>query len=719
MHMLRTNLVALSALLLMAGCDQSSEPAKTTMETTTVNPLLQPSTLPFQAPAFDKIKDSDFRPAILEGMKRHLAEIDSIANSTEAPTFENTIVAMEKSGKDLSRASSIFYNLTGSATNDSLQAIKESLAPKLAAHGDAITLNGKLFQRIKAVYDDRLHSTASGPGDAMDAVGIRLVERYYDRFVRAGAMLDDAGKEQMKKLNEEEANLTTKFEDNILKDRSASAIIVDDVKQLDGMPQEAIDAAAAAAKAKGQEGKWLIDLRNTTTQPVLAELKDRATRERVFKASVARNGHGGEFDNRTIIARLAQLRAQKAKLLGFPSWAHFVMDDQMAKSPDRALKLMADMSPAAAANAKKEAAKLQELVDKQGGGFTVAAWDWDLYAEQVRKAEYDLDEAAVKPYLEFETVLQNGVFFAAHELFGLSFKERKDLPVYHPDVRVFDIIDTNGTVMGLFYGDYYARDNKNGGAWMSSFVDQSSLLGQRPVITQNCNYVKPSAGQPCLLSWDDVTTLFHEFGHALHGMLSDQKYPKFSGTATATDFVEFPSQVNENWAMVPQVFNNYAKHYKTGEVMPEVLSEKLRKASKFNQGYMTTEYLAAALLDLEWHSLSADAPLVTDVDAFEKAALQKYGLDIAMVPPRYRSCYFSHAWTGYAANYYAYLWSEVMDADAYAWFNENGGLTRANGNKFRAAILSQGGSKPEDQLYRDLTGRDPRVEPLLVKRGLK
>jgi peptidyl-dipeptidase Dcp len=690
--MLRKNLLPLSAILLMVACDPSTEPANSAMETTTVNPLLQPSALPFQAPAFDKIKDSDFRPAILEGMKRHLAEIDSIANSTEAPTFENTIVAMEKSGKDLSRASSIFYNLTGSATNDSLQAIKEALAPKLAAHGDAITLNGTLFQRIKAVYDNRAAM-------AMEPVDARLLERYYQRFVRAGAMLDDAGKEQMKKLNGEEANLTTKFEDNILKDRSASAIIVDDVKQLDGMPQEAIDAAAAAAKAKGQEGKWLIDLRNTTTQPVLAELKDRATRERVFKASVARNGHGGEFDNRTIIARLAQLRAQKAKLLGFPSWAHFVMDDQMAKSPDRALKLMADMAPAAAANAKKEAAKLQELVDKQGGGFTVAAWDWDLYAEQVRKAEYDLDEAAVKPYLEFETVLQNGVFFAAHELFGLSFKERKDLPVYHPD--------------------YYARDNKNGGAWMSSFVDQSSLLGQRPVITQNCNYVKPAAGQPCLLSWDDVTTLFHEFGHALHGMLSDQKYPKFSGTATATDFVEFPSQVNENWAMVPHVFNNYAKHYKTGEVMPEVLSEKLRKASKFNQGYMTTEYLAAALLDLEWHSLSADAPLVTDVDAFEKAALQKYGLDIAMVPPRYRSCYFSHAWTGYAANYYAYLWSEVMDADAYAWFNENGGLTRANGNKFRAAILSQGGSKPEDQLYRDLTGRDPRVEPLLVKRGLK
>jgi len=391
----------------------------------------------------------------------------------------------------------------------------------------------------------------------------------------------------------------------------------------------------------------------------------------------------------------------------------------MAKAPERALKLMADMAPAAGANAKKEAAKLQALVDKQNGGFKVEAWDWDFYAEQVRKAEYDLDEAAVKPYLEFETVLQNGVFFAAHELFGLTFKERKDLPVYHPDVRVFDIIDTNGTVMGLFYGDYYARDNKNGGAWMSSFIDQSSLLGQRPVITQNCNYVKPATGQPCLLSWDDVTTLFHEFGHALHGMLSDQKYPKFSGTATATDFVEFPSQVNENWALEPRLFANFAKHYKTGEVMPTALADKLRKASKFNQGYMTTEYLAAALLDLEWHSLSADAPLVTDVDAFEKAALQKYGLDIAMVPPRYKSCYFSHAWTGYAANYYAYLWSEVMDADAFAWFNEHGGMTRANGDRFRATILSRGGSMDELDMYKAFTGREPRVEPLLVKRGLK
>ncbi len=675
------------------------------------NPLLQASTLPFQAPQFDRIKDTHFRPAIIEGMRRQLEEVKAIATNSEAPTFANTIEAMERSGRDLDRASAVFYNLTSSHTNDSLQAIKSDLAPKLAAHGDAIALDPALFVRIKALYEQRASL-------GLDPVQERLLDRYYTRFVRAGALLDEAGKERMKELNEEEADLITRFEDNILKERSASAIVVEEVKLLDGMGTEAIDAAAANAKAKGHDGKWLIDLRNTTTQPALAELKDRSLRERIMKASVSRNGRGNEFDNKGIIARLAQLRAEKARLLGFASWAHYVMDDQMAKSPDRALKLMADMAPAAAANARKEAGKLQAIVDKQGG-FEVASWDWDFYAEQVRKAEYDLDEAAVKPYLEFETVLQNGVFFAANQLFGLSFKERTDLPVYHPDVRVFDIIDTTGEVIGLFYGDYYARDNKSGGAWMSSFLSQSTLLEQQPVITQNCNYVKPAAGQPCLLSWDDVTTLFHEFGHALHGMLSAQKYPRFSGTATSTDFVEFPSQVNENFALVPAVFNNFARHYKTGDVMPTDLADKLRKASRFNQGYATTEYLAAALLDLEWHSLAADAPLVTDVDGFEAAALKKYGLDLSRVPPRYRSTYFSHCWTGYAANYYAYLWSEVMDADAYAWFNENGGMTRANGDKFRAAILSQGGSKPEAQLYRDLTGRDPRVEPLLVKRGLR
>jgi len=677
-----------------------------------MNPFAAESTLPFHAPPFDKIKTSDFQPAIEQGMAAQLKEVEAIANSADAPTFENTIVAIERTGQMLVRASSTFFNLTGSATNDSLQAIKEDLAPKLAAHGDAISLDPKLFVRIKALYDQR---TTLG----LDPVSDRLLERYYTRFVRSGALLDEEAKTQMKKLNEEEAGLKTKFEDNILKERAALAVVVDDVKQLDGLTPDAIEAAAAAAKAKGQEGKWLIDLRNTTSQPALTDLKDRALRERVFKASISRNSHGGEYDNSKIITRLAQLRAEKAKLLGFPNWGAYVMDDQMAKDPATAMKLLSGMAPAAAKNAKAELAKLQALADKQKAGIQVEAWDWDFYAEQVRKAEFDLDEAAVKPYLEFESVLQNGVYYAANQLYGLSFKERKDLPVYQPDVRVFDIIDTNGEAIGLFYGDYYARDNKNGGAWMSSFVDQSTLLENQPVITQNCNYIKPAAGQPLLLSWDDVTTLFHEFGHALHGMMSDQKYPKFSGTATSTDFVEFPSQVNENWAMVPQVFNNYAKHYDTGVVMPKELAVKLRKASKFNQGYATTEYLAAALLDLEWHSLSADAPRVTDVAAFEAAALKKYGLDIAQVPPRYKSCYFNHSWTDYAANYYAYIWSEVMDADAFAWFNEHGGLTRANGDKFRAAILSQGGSKPEEQMYRDFTGRDPRVEPLLVKRGLK
>lgn len=702
--------IMLTFPLALLACG-APEQSPSSMNDLASNPLLQRSTLPFQAPQFDQMRDEHFRPAILEGMKRHLAEIEAIIRDPEAPTIENTLVAMEKAGQDLNRAAGIFYNLSGSNTNDTLQAVKADLAPKLAAHSDAITLNERLFARIRTLYDNRAAMT-------MEPVDARLLERYYQRFMRAGALLDERGKEQMRTLNEEEANLIAKFEDNILKERTGSAVVVDEVKQLDGLTPDAIEAAAAAAEVKGDTGKWLIDLRNTTTQPALTDLKDRALRERIMKASWARNSRGNEWDNKAIIARLAQLRAQKARLLGFPTWAHYVMDDQMAKSPDQAMKLLGLLAPAAAANAKQEAARLQALADKQGGGYRVEAWDWDFLAEQVRKAEYDLDEAALKPYLEFESVLQQGVFHAARQLFGLRFKERTDLPVYHPDVRVFDIIDADGSTIGLFYGDYYARDNKNGGAWMSTFVDQSTLLGQQPVITQVCNYVKPAAGQPCLLSWDDVITLFHEFGHGLHGMLSAQKYPKFSGTNTSTDFVEFPSQVNENWALEPEVFSRFAKHYTTGEPMPADLADRLRKSKTFNQGYATTEYLAAALLDLEWHSLSADAPLVTDVETFERAALKKYGLDLPQVPPRYRSCYFSHAWTGYAANYYAYIWSEVMDADAYAWFTENGGMTRTNGDRFRAAVLSQGGSKPEAQLYRDLTGRDPRTEPLLRKRGL-
>lgn len=720
---------ALLSLLLVTACGEHKEPADQLGSNTMENPLASKSTLVFQAPVFDKIKDSDYEPAIEAGMKEQLAEVQAIVGNQEAPTFENTILAMEKSGVDLTRASKLFFGLTGSATNDSLQAIKARVAPKLTAHGDAITMNDALFQRIKAVYDGRANA-------GLDPVQTRLVERYYARFVRAGALLDAAAKEQMKKLNEEESNLQTRFQDNILKARSAAAILVDKKEDLDGLSEEAIAAAADAAKAKGKEGQWLIEIVNTTTQPVLSSLKNRALRERIFKASTGRNV-SGDADNRPVVARLAQLRAQKAKLLGFPSSAAYVMDDQMAKTPEAALKLLAGLAPAAARNAKAEADKLQKMmthdlefvktsgVNKSTGlmpdgrKFELMPWDWDYYSELVRKAEYDLDEAAMKPYFNFDSVLVNGVFYAAQEMYGLTFKERHDLPVYHPDVRVFDIIDTGGKAIGLFYGDYYARDNKNGGAWMDSFLDQCGLLGQQPVITQNCNYVKPAAGQPCLLSFDDVTTLFHEFGHALHGMLSRQEYPLFAGTATSTDFVEFPSQINEALATDPKVLAHYAKHFKTGAPMPAELIEKMHRSKTFNQGYMTSEYLAAALLDIEWHMLGADAPLVTDVQAFEDAALKKYGLLNPQVPPRYKTCYFSHIWGGgYNANYYAYMWAEVLDADGCAWFAEHGGFNRENGMHFRSTVLSQGGSKESGQLFRDFAGRDARLQPLLERRGL-
>ncbi|MCB0765585.1 MAG: M3 family metallopeptidase [Flavobacteriales bacterium] len=674
-------------------------------------PLATTAPLPFEAPAFDRIKDEDHAPAIESGMREQLAEVEAIIADTAVPTFENTVVAMERTGRQLTRAKNIFFNLTGSATNDALQRVKAALMPKLAAHDDAITMNDALFQRVQAVYQGRRDA-------GLDPVQERLVERYHARFVRAGALLDNDGKERLKELNAEEAKLRTLFEDNVLKARSTAAVIVEDRSLLDGLGEEAIDAAAEAARVKGHQGRWLIELINTTGQPVLASLKDRDLRERIHRASIGRNT-SGTTDNRPIIARLAQLRAQKAGLLGFPNWAAYVMDDQMSKTPEAAVALLSGLVPNAARNAKAEAIKLQALAEEQGAGINIRPWDWDYYSEQVRKAEYDLDEAALKPYLEFERVLVKGVLFAAEKLYGLTFRERHDLPVYHPDVRVFDIFDADGSVIGLFYGDYFARDNKSGGAWMSSFVDQSSLLHQQPVITQNCNYVRPAPGQPCLLGFDDVITLFHEFGHALHGMLSTQVYPFFSGTATATDFVEFPSQINEALATDPEVLANYARHYRTGEAMPAALVAKMKRARTFNQGYATSEYLAAALLDIEWHSQPPDAPQVTDVGSFERTALKKYGLDDDRVPPRYKSSYFSHIWGGgYAANYYAYMWSEVLDADGCAWFEEHGGSTRENGMHFRRTVLSKGGSKDGRELYHDFAGREPRLEPLLARRGL-
>ncbi len=696
--------LALTATFVSCG---TNEPRKETM----LDPLATASLLPFQAPVFDQLDNTVYQPAIEAGMAEQMAEVAAIIADPAPPTFENTIVAMERSGQRLTRARNIFFNLTGSATNDSLQAIKADLMPKLAAHEDLITMNDGLFQRVRSVYDGRLNA-------GLDAAQTRLVERYYTRFVRAGALLAPEAKDRLKALNAEEATLNTTFQDNILRARAAAAVVVDDRSQLTGMSEEAIAAASEAAEAKGHKGKWLIELVNTSGQPALASIKDRSLREHIHRASIGRNT-SGDTDNRPILTRLAQLRAQKAGLLGFPTWAAYVMADQMAKTPEDALKLLAGLAPNAARNARSEAAALQALADRQQAGIAIAPWDWDFYSEQVRKAEYDLDEAALKPYLELERVLFDGVLFAAERLYGLTFNERKDLPVYHPDVRVFDIIDTGGTVIGLFYGDYFARDNKNGGAWMSSFLDQSSLLEQQPVITQNCNFLKPAPGQPCLLTFDEVTTLFHEFGHALHGMLSRQTYPLFSGTATSTDFVEFPSQINEAMATDPDVLAHYARHYRTGEPLPAELIDRMKRAKTFNQGFATSEYLAAALLDIEWHSLPPDAPLVTDVEGFEHAALKKYGLDNALVPPRYKTSYFSHIWGGgYAANYYAYMWSEVLDADGCAWFAENGGFNRKNGMHFRNTVLSQGGSKDGHQLYHDFTGREARLEPLLIRRGL-
>jgi peptidyl-dipeptidase Dcp len=686
--------------------------AATDQKIMNANPLASPSPLQFEAPPYDRLKDSAYRAAIESAMKRQRAEIKAIDADKAPPTFDNTIVALERSGIDLTRVTKIFFNLTSSNNNPRLQAIKTAVAPEYARHGDAITLDPRLFARIKVVYDE---SATLG----LDAVSLRLTERYYTRFVRAGALLDHVGKARLKRLNEEESKLTTAFTDHILKEVAAKAIVVDRKEDLDGLSDADIDAAREAAEARKLKGKWVIALQNTTTQPPLASLRNRALRERIYKASIARN-FSGPYDNRPILLRLAALRAERARLFGFSNWAAYVTADQMAKTPEAAEKLLADMAPAAANNAKREAAKLQALIDQQNGGFKLQPWDWDFYAEQVRRADYDLDEASIKPYFELETVLHDGLFFAAHEMYGLGFKERRDLPVYQPDVRVFEVSGSDGIVFALIYFDFYQHDGKNGGAWMDTLVDQNRLLDQHPVVINNLNIVKPAAGQRTLMSFDEVTAMFHEFGHGLHGLLSNQTYPFFSGANTTTDFVEFPSQFNENWALDPKVFANYAKHYSSGAPMPQDLVDKIVKSRKFNQGYGTTEYVAAALLDLEWHSRGVDAPPVKDIEAFEHAALAKYGLDLPQVPPRYKTAYFSHIWDGgYSANYYAYMWADVLAIDGFQWFVEHGGMTRENGMHYRATVLSQGGSKDAGQLYRDFAGRDPSVEPLLERRGLK
>jgi len=675
-----------------------------------LNPFFTESTLPFHTPPFDKIKDTDYAPAIEEGMKGQLAEIEKIANNPAPPTFANTFEAMERSGALLTRVTKVFFNLTQSNTNDTLQKIKSDEAPKLAAHSDAVFLNAKLFARVKALYDKRNELK-------LDDESRFLIERYYKTFVRAGALLSEADKETLRGLNQEEAKLTTKFEDDVLAEVNDSAVIIDNKADLDGLSESDIAAAAERAKERGMTGKWVLALQNTTQQPAISLLKNRAVRERLFQASVVRGNHGGAHDTKAIVARLAQLRAQRAKLLGYPNHATFILDDQMAKTPESAEKLMTGIVPAATAKARDEAARMQKLIDAEKSGFTLGPADWEFYAEKLRKAEYDLDESQIKPYLELEHVLHDGVFFAANKLYGVTFKERKDLPVYHPDVRVFEVFDNNGKSLALFYADYFQRSNKDGGAWQDSFVDQSSLLGTRPVVVNVTNFTKPAPGQPVLLSFDDVTTMFHEFGHALHAMFANVRYPLLGGVSR--DFVEFPSQFNEHWALEPTVLANYAKHYQTGKPMPPALVDKIKRSRTFNQGYAVTEYLSAALLDMAWHSLPPDAPL-QDVNNFEAAALKRFQINLPQVPPRYHTTYFSHIWDGgYSAGYYAYLWSEVLDDDAFYWFKEHGGMTRANGQRFREMVLSRGGTQDVAATFRAFRGRDPIVEPLLEERGLR
>jgi peptidyl-dipeptidase Dcp len=705
--MLRSRLPLLAAGIAAAGLAHAAPAAAQARP----NPFFAASTLPYHAPPFDRITDADYQPALEAGMRQQLAEVRAIAGQRATPTFENTIVAMERSGALLTRVNAAFNAVTGANTDSTLQRVESEEAPKLAAHRDAIYLDDALFRRVKRVYDRR---AALGLNREQTA----LVERYHRNFVRAGAQLSEADKTRLRALNQEASRLTTQFTNRLLAATKAGAVVVTDRAELAGLSEAEVAAAAEAAKQRGMEGRWVLPLQNTTQQPVMASLSNRALRRRIFEASTQRAAHGDSTDTREVIRRLAQLRAERAQLLGFPSYADFALGDQTAKDPRTATALLTQLAAPATVRARAEAARMQQLIDQQGGGFKLEPWDWQYYAEQVRKAEYDLDESQVKPYFELNRVLRDGVFFAANKLYGLTFRERTDIPVYHPDVRVFEVFEADGTSLALMYFDYFKRDNKGGGAWMDSFVEQSGLMGNRPVVYNVANFSKPAPGQPALLSFDDVTTMFHEFGHALHGMFSRVRYPSVSGTNVPRDFVEFPSQFNEHWALEPTVFANYAKHYQTGAPMPAALVDKIKRARTFNQGFATSELVQAALLDMAWHSLPAGAP-VQDVDAFEAQALQRFGVALAEVPPRYRTNYFAHIWGGgYAAGYYAYLWSEVLDDDAYAWFVEHGGMTRENGQRFREMVLSRGATQEAGALFRAFRGRDPRVEPLLEARGL-
>lgn len=697
----------------LTACNSNSKQKKSMDNATDLasNPFMTESTLPFHAPDFSKIKNSDFAPAFEEGLKQHLAEIEEIANNQETPTFENTLVALEKSGQLLRRVNGVFNMLAGANTDSLLQKLSEEIAPKLAAQQDAIYLNDKLYSKVKALYEKKSELK-------LDKESQRLLEYYHNQFIRSGANLSADDKEKLKKLNEEEAGLGAKFTNLLLAAAKDGAFLSDNKNALEGLSEGALNSAAQSAEAAGEKGKWLISLQNTTQQPVLQSLVNRDTRHKLFEASWNRTEKGDKNDTKATILRLSEIRSEKSKLLGFSNFAAWNLQDQMAKTPEAVQTFLKQLIPAATAKAIKEAEDLQSVIEKEKGGFKLEAWDWNYYAEKVRKAKYDLDENEIKPYFELFNVLENGVFYAANQLYGISFKLRADIPVYQEDMRVYTVIDKDGSEMALFYCDYFKRDNKSGGAWMSNIIEQSRLLNTKPVIYNVCNFTKPAKGEPALISFDDVTTMFHEFGHALHGLFADQTYPSLSGTNVARDFVELPSQFNEHWALDSKVFKNYAKNYKTGALMPQTLVEKIKKSQVFNQGYALTEILAAADLDMEWHTIKA-GETVKSVDEFEKAALTRTNLNLTQVPPRYRSSFFLHIWgNGYAAGYYAYLWAEMLDNDAYSWFEQNGGLTRENGQRFRDMILSRGNTEDYNEMFFKFYGQKPDIKPMLKNRGL-
>ena len=694
----------------LAGANQAVNAVASTQNTET--PVYGESPLYLNYPQFDKIKNDHYLPAFERGMAEETLEIDAIAGQQAAATFENTIRALELSGQLLARVGNVFFSLAGAHTNDDIRALQQQLAPVLAAHNDSILLNRALFARISSLYQQRETLT-------MDAESSRLLQQYYVDFVRAGAALESDQQQRLREINAELAVLRTQFSQNVLSEVNAMAIVVDSREELTGLDEATITAAGEEAIKRDLAGKYVIPLRNTSGQPALASLQNRSLRERMHRTSLSRGSHGGEFDNREILSKVLRLRSERAQLLGYETHADYILEDQTAQSVAAVNRRLAELAPPAAANARREAAALQQMIEEEGGDFELASWDWDFYAEKLRAARYDFDAAELRPYFEIDNVLRKGVFYAAERLYGIRFEERTDLPVYQEDVRVFEVYDSQGATLAIFIADYYARPSKRGGAWMNAYISQNSLLNTQPIVANHLNITKPPAGEPTLLTFSEVTTMFHEFGHALHGMFSSVEYPYFAGTSVPRDFVEYPSQVNEMWAVWPEVMANYGVHYQSGQPMPGELLEKVLAAQKFNQGFATTEYLAASIVDQALHQLSLDqVPGPDEIMAFEAQALSAAGIALDSIPPRYRSPYFSHIMGGYSAGYYSYIWSEVLDADTVEWFKENGGLLRENGDHFRRTLLSRGGSEDAMTLFRNFRGRDADIQPLLVRRGL-